>query len=437
MSLSHQTHNLLETVRRALPDRSSRILAAVSGGADSVALLRALEMSDVETIAINCNFHLRGEESDRDSSFVRALCEKLDIPLIAVDFDVEAYKKERNISTEMACRDLRYDAFRRIKKEQNCDRIAVAHHLDDNVETILLNLFRGTGIEGLTGMKPDNGEIIRPFLSLRRCQILNFLEEIGQDYVTDSTNLQSDFKRNFIRNELLPLIAGRWPGIMKTLSRTGDNLAADAAALDYLLDKHLAQYRDFIPYGDLTAFPDPQTFIFRFIRTRGGSGTQAREISDAIRRHAYPLRWHLPDATILLDRDGLTMARLNVKTAETHPFVQREISLDPETWRAIRSDRSHRILYTTLPLSELTFRHPLPSDRIAPLGIKGTSLVSDILKDAHIPLADRKRIWIAADSAGSIVWIEGLRRSGSHLIAPSASTAFAICRPESQSPQIS
>ena len=143
-----------------MPD--AEVLVALSGGADSVALLRMLLRLGYVCHAVHCNFHLRGEESDRDERFVTALCQELNVRLEVLHFDTQTYAHEQHLSVEMAARELRYREFERIRQSENLDAIVVAHHQDDAVETLLLNLIRGAGINGLTGMRVKNGYVVRP-----------------------------------------------------------------------------------------------------------------------------------------------------------------------------------------------------------------------------------------------------------------------------------
>ena len=184
----------------------ARVLVALSGGADSVALLRILLSLGYRCHGVHCNFHLRGEESNRDERFVTELCHALGVPCEVVHFDTLAYAAEHKVSVEMAARELRYREFERLRQEHHLDVIAVAHHQDDAVETLLLNLIRGAGINGLTGMKVRNGPIVRPLLCLTRDEVVNYLEYLGQPYVTDSTNLTDMYARNKVRLQLLPLM---------------------------------------------------------------------------------------------------------------------------------------------------------------------------------------------------------------------------------------
>ncbi|KAA6337326.1 tRNA(Ile)-lysidine synthase, partial [termite gut metagenome] len=215
----HQVAQYIKQEELLLP--AGKALVALSGGADSVALLRILLSLGYDCEATHCNFCLRGEESDRDEAFVRELCRELHIPLHVTSFETSQYAKEKHVSIEMAARELRYNWFAEIKETSGASAIAVAHHKDDNAETLLLNLIRGTGINGLCGIRPKNGDIVRPLLCLSRDEITDYLRHIKQEYVTDSTNLQDEYTRNKIRRHILPLMREINPSIADSLVATG------------------------------------------------------------------------------------------------------------------------------------------------------------------------------------------------------------------------
>ena len=196
-------------ISHLLLDKKQPILVALSGGADSVALLRVLLDLGYRCEAAHCNFHLRGAEADRDEHFVTDLCHEQDVILHIAHFDVEAHKQARGISTEMACRELRYNWFKTLLAKGDCQAVAVGHHADDNIETVILNMLRGTGIHGLAGMKPRNGHVVRPLLCVTRRQLVEHLHQINQPFIVDSTNHDDGFKRNWVRNVVLPTIYDR------------------------------------------------------------------------------------------------------------------------------------------------------------------------------------------------------------------------------------
>ena len=226
--------------RHKLFSLDDKILVALSGGADSVALLRLLLSLGYTCEAAHCNFHLRGAESDRDEHFVRQLCLEHRVTLHTVHFNTEQEAKERHISIEMAARELRYAWFEKTREACSAAVIAVAHHQDDSVETLLLNLIRGTGINGLRGIRPRNGHIVRPLLCLDRKEIVGYLESIGQAYVTDSTNLTDDYTRNRIRHHIIPAMQALNPAAERTVSYTLRSLRRED---NFLTQQASAAYR--------------------------------------------------------------------------------------------------------------------------------------------------------------------------------------------------
>ncbi|GAE22508.1 Multi antimicrobial extrusion protein [Bacteroides pyogenes JCM 10003] len=259
----------------------SKILVALSGGADSVALLHLLHSAGYRCEAAHCNFHLRGAESDRDEQFVRRLCRKLGIPLHSIRFNTSGYAAEKHISIEMAARELRYEWFEKLRVKHGADTIAVAHHRDDSVETILLNLIRGTGISGLLGIRPRNGTIVRPLLCVSREEIIRYLQHIKQEYVTDSTNTEDEYTRNKIRLHLLPLMEEINPSVRKTLTETGNYLNEVYAI--YRKGIADAKERVITPEGiridALLKEPAPRSVLFEILHPLGFNSSQINNIA--------------------------------------------------------------------------------------------------------------------------------------------------------------
>ena len=215
------------------------VLVACSGGADSVALLRILLDLNYPCIALHCNFHLREEESNRDEAFVQQLCAQWGCKLLIKHFNTLDFAKEQKLSIETAARNLRYEWFEEVRQAENAEAIAVAHHEDDNIETSLLHLIRGTGIQGLTGMKPRNGQVIRPLLGVKRTDIEAYLQAKGIEFVTDSTNLQAACTRNKIRLQLLPLLESINPSFMQVMPTNIDNFKA----VDNIYQRYVTQQK--------------------------------------------------------------------------------------------------------------------------------------------------------------------------------------------------
>ena len=322
MPHQYKRHPIEKVLRDSIKfSKARKIIVALSGGADSVALLTALSAlrrpdgNNLEIFAAHCNFHLRGDESMRDQRFVTLLCSHLNIPLIIQDFDVEAYRRRHpGTSVEMACRDLRYDWFRSLKAELKADRIATGHNADDNIETLFLNLLRGSGTTGLRGMLPDNGTNLRPLLSIHRSEIESYLSEschsdssVAADsphsgrFIVDSTNLSSDYRRNFLRNEVLPMLRERWPGMNKSLDRSLRLLKAENDIIEKAVADALPENGQPLPAKAALAFPAPELLVRRFVLPLRPLTTTPEEIVGAMRANKPDIRrWRLPGGTALL-----------------------------------------------------------------------------------------------------------------------------------------
>lgn len=217
--------------------RGEKVIVTCSGGADSIFLLHILNKLGFECVVAHCNFHLRGEESDRDENFVREFCKKKGLTLLVEHFDTKQFAADNKLSIEMAARELRYNWFEKIRAEYNAGAIAVAHHSDDSIETILLNLLRGTGLKGICGIRPKNGYIVRPLLCVNRKEIEEYLAENGIGYITDSTNLENEYTRNKIRNIVMPILREINPQIDSVMLSNAENFAAAETIYKVVIEK--------------------------------------------------------------------------------------------------------------------------------------------------------------------------------------------------------
>jgi tRNA(Ile)-lysidine synthase len=220
-----------------LLNRREKVVVTCSGGADSIFLLHILNKLGFDCIVAHCNFHLRGEESDRDENFVREFCKRENLILHVQHFDTKQFATENKLSIEMAARELRYNWFEEIRKEYNASAIAVAHHSDDSIETILLNLLRGTGLKGICGIRPKNGYIVRPLLCVNRKEIEDYLHEQGIEYIVDSTNLENEYTRNKIRNIVMPILREINPQIDSVMLSNAENFSAAESIYKEVIEK--------------------------------------------------------------------------------------------------------------------------------------------------------------------------------------------------------
>lgn len=380
-----------------------KVLVALSGGADSVALLRVLLRLGYACEAAHCNFHLRGEESVRDERFVRALAERLGVPLHVIHFDTNAYAASHNVSVEMAARELRYDWFAKLRQECGAKVVAVAHHRDDSVETFLLNLVRGTGINGLQGIRPVNGDVVRPLLCVSRAEILDYLSLLGQDYVTDSTNLQDEFVRNKLRLNVIPMLETINPSVSDTIAETARRLSDVAQVYQEAIQ---AAKQRVMPDGEtidipaLCREPGAQNLLFELLYPLGFNAAQVNDVFRTLHgesgRMFYSREW-----VLLIDRNRLIrrpsgevepqpelcLERMEVNPPFSVPHNNKEAYVDAEKVQG-----------------ELTLRKWQSGDKFIPFGMKGFKSVRNYLRDKKFSRFEKERQWVVCDG-DRIVWL--------------------------------
>ncbi len=403
-----------------LPDGGS-VLVALSGGADSVALLHILHRLHYRCTAIHCNFHLRGKESMRDQHFVEALCKRLGIPLHTIDFNTEEYAREHKVSIEMAARTLRYEAFEQIRSRQEAAATAVAHHRDDSAETLLLNLMRGCGIHGLHGIRPRNGHIVRPLLCIGRNDILQYLATIGEEYVTDSSNLTSDYTRNKVRLELLPLMAQINPSIAQTLAQTAERIAEAEEIYNRAVEQSITRVStgDTIDLEALEREPSPRTVLHEILAPLGFNSTQTADIMENIEGPSGR-RYNAHGHTLIKDRGKLIIAPQSTPLDQTITLPDEGDAHTPHGTISVRrapfdgtipKERNVATLDAHKAALPLSVRPTKSGDRFAPFGMRGTKLVSDYLTDRKRSIIEKSRQLVVTDASDRILWLVGERPS--------------------------
>lgn len=416
--------------KHSLLDRTKKHLVALSGGADSVCLLLMLKDMGYDIDAVHCNFHLRGEESDRDEDFCKQLCKDNGIELHLTHFDTKAYASLHKVSIEMAARELRYGYFERLRVAMDAESIVVAHHRDDNVETFLMNIIRGTGIHGLSAIKPRNGRIIRPLLCLSRQEIEDFLTLRGQDYVTDSTNLVDDVTRNKIRLNILPMLESINPAARENINRTIEHVAQATCLIDNTVTETiplvLRMEGDAVHINreKLLHQPSPEYILHEILSQYGFSPSQTEQIFGNITAQSGRV-WTSSTHVLATDRDDLVIESVDECEKEGKQLVIPETGIYIYNERAKIGVKSESRTEEFMPSKEknivtldadkvsfpLTLRKTRQGDRFHPFGMKGSKLVSDYLTDRKRNHFDRQRQLVVCDANGTIVWLVGERSS--------------------------
>ena len=420
-----------------------RYLVALSGGADSVALLLILQELGYQVEAAHCNFCLRGDESDHDEQFVVSLCEGRGVALHRAHFDTREYASLHHVSIEMAARDLRYRYFEQLRQDLQMDGICVAHHRDDSVETVLMNLVRGTGLRGLQGIRPKNDYILRPLLGISRQDIEQFLAERHQPYVTDSTNLEADVVRNKIRLNVIPQLLAINPAATAHIQQAAEHVAD---ALEVYDDAVARQRRDAVKEEtadrlvlDL-AKVHHESLLFEVLRPYGFSvDTIAIVASIATMDNKTGRVFSSADFDMVTDRGRVIVERRKelmkpLVIPEKGTYVVRDIhttSSEENNDTQKFSVRSFDCMEDFVPTKKanlvhldaaaisfpLTLRPVSEGDWFVPFGMTGRKLVSDFLTDRKVNLLDKRKALVACDATGAVIWLVGYRTDNRYCVS--------------------
>jgi tRNA(Ile)-lysidine synthase len=464
-----------------------KYIVALSGGADSVSLLFVLKHLEHElgigVEAAHCNFHLRGAESVRDEEFCKQLCERLSVPLHLIHFDTQAYADLHRVSIEMAARDLRYGYFENLRRDIEAHDICVAHHRDDSVETVLLNLVRGTGLRGLRGIQPRNGNIIRPLLSLSREDIVQYLDALGESYVTDSTNLHNDVKRNKIRLDVMPLLRELNPSVSQSIFESSLRVGEALKVFDEAMKQSIADVTTpprgctcpkctnqpvrkctnqpllvqqsllhqqrctlqanhplTISIDRLKQQPSPEYTLHEILSPRGFTSAQIEQIYGSLDTCSAGKTIASDSHELAFDRGSLLVQpRTNVADAVRSMRI-------PETGTYLFSDSlkikvaaedcgddyvpSRAADCVCLDASDikfpLTLRHIEQGDRFVPFGMNGMKLVSDYLTDRKKNVFEKRAQLVVTDAQQRIVWLVGERTDNRFRITPHTQQALRL-----------
>ena len=406
-----------------LLQKGALYLVGLSGGADSVALLLVMRRLGYRVEGVHCNFHLRGRESDRDEVFCRDLCRKWEVPLHTVHFDTMAYVEAHHVSVEMAARQLRYDYFERLRTDVGAENILVAHHMNDSVETVLINMVRGTGLHGLCGIQPRNGHVVRPLLCVDRQMILDFLQSEGQDFITDSSNLVPDVMRNKIRLQVIPLLEQINPSFIQGVSDMADRLKSAAALLDGVVEQTLSAARREDSMPEVEAFDRnvlSNDYVGHALLSRYHfSPAQCTAVCQNRMAETGTL-YESPTHQLLFDRDNILIQPLFVAPKPLRLPVDGKYVLQGDNrLRLSLLARNEAMAWSPDPNTAsldadrvewpLTVRVADRADRFRPLGMRGTKLLSDFLTDRKMNRFAKMRQLVVTDAQNRILWVVGHR----------------------------
>lgn len=404
--------------------RDEKILVTVSGGVDSVVLLDLLCAMEVECGVAHCNFHLRGNESDGDFEFVKNLVKEKGLAFYSKDFDTKKYAEENKISIEMAARDLRYNWFEELREVYNYKYIAVGHHADDVAETVLINLARGTGIHGLSGIKSKLGKIVRPLLPFPRKRILEYAKEYSLDFREDSTNAETDYVRNKIRHQIMPVLEEINPAIRATMTENVQRFREVEQIYNNVIEEerlHLVLSRGnqlLISISKLKELLAPVSHLYELLSPYGFHHRDIRNIAKSIYGISGKL-FYSATYQVLRDREYLIVSEISETNHREYLIREDSYTLDlpieikvsflnkNETFK-FSANSKIACFDANLLQFPLKLRKWKEGDSFQPIGMKGKKKISDFFIDQKFSLQEKKNTWLLF-SGSNIVWVVGHR----------------------------
>ena len=416
--------------------KGDKLILAISGGADSVALAYLLKQLEYDFTMAHCNFGLRNKESDADEVFVKKLAKKLGVKCFTKSFETLKFATENKISIQIAARDLRYDWFENLRQKLRLDFILTSHHRDDDIETFFINLLRGTGIKGMLGVPQKKGSIVRPLLFTKKNEIYDFLKKNKIEYREDSSNKDDKYLRNKIRLQLIPLLEQMNPSFKETLTKEMDYLSGISevyfAQIGSKKEQLLKQEMDYltISIAELKKLNPLQTYLYELLNPFGFLNVQ--DICNALEVQPGK-QFFSATHRITIDRKQLIIqaiqevekVELQIDESEKECFSPIHLGFTITENFNIQNDLTIAMLdYDKLEFP-LILRKWKKGDFFFPLGMKGTKKLSDFFIDNKISIPEKEQIWVLC-STDEIIWVVGMRISERFKISEKTKKAYIV-----------
>jgi len=409
-------HNFKEAFGNADPS----LLVAVSGGVDSMVLCDLLRKTNKHFSVAHCNFQLRGKESDEDEEFVRNYCIQNQIEFHSKKFNVKEFKQSGNYSTQMAARELRYAWFRKLMNDHGFDYLATAHHLNDSLETFLINLSRGTGINGLTGIPVLNDKILRPLYNFSKNEILQYAKENNIRWREDASNSKNDYNRNKIRHRITPVLEEIHPEFLQNFAKTIGFLKQEKELIGQLIKlkrKELFEEKNSIIHISITKLKslDPLSSYLHYLFS--GYGFKHVEEIEKLMNSDENGEISSKSHRLIKNRNELFLSEINQIEPSAEFIIQEDVILEkPLSLRISKSDERDFSASETLDYDKIKFplrlRKIKTGDIFFPFGMKGSKKLSKFFKDEKFSKLDKENCWLMVDDEDRILYVAGKRIDG-------------------------
>jgi len=399
-----------------------KLLIAISGGVDSVVLAHLCSQLNLNFSLCHCNFNLRGQESNDDEAYVKELAKNLKVPVYTTSFETEKYATKNKVSIQVAARELRYAWFYELLEKKDYEYVLTAHNTDDNLETFIINLTRGSGLEGFTGIPRINNKAVRPLLAFSRDDITLFAIKNEIDWREDKSNASIKYIRNKVRHKVIPILKEINPHVLESFQNTLEYLNESQSIINdatkNISQKIVSYEHNLLKLNckKLNELPNKKAYLYQLLHTFGF--TAWNDVVDLV--SGQPGKQVFSKTHRLLkDRNFLILTTTNESLTEKGPFLIKETSAEishPIKLTILNTadstpENKHQIIINkdlvTYPLSLKKWRH---GDAMHPTGMTGSKKISQLFKDKKLSLLDKEKIWLLADAKDHIIWVIGLRQ---------------------------
>jgi len=397
--------------------KDTKLLIAISGGLDSVVLFHLLHKLNYDVSLAHCNFKLRGKESDLDEEFIKNLNQISANQIFTIIFDTEKYAKEHKLSTQIAARELRYNWFQKLITEHKFEYVLTAHHADDNLETFLIHLTRGSGLDGFTGIPKVNGNIVRPLLAFSRKEILNYAKDHDIEWREDASNASNKYIRNKIRHQVLPVLKEINPSILDSFATTLENLQESKQIIEDRIEniasEVLEKEANFIKIDieKIKELSNSKAYLYQLLKSY--HFTEWNDVYALLNAQSGKQVFSKTHR-LLKDRDVLILSKIDLSNSIEMAFqIEEEITeiTNPIhlTFKEVieKSTENKQTIYVDKDLLKypLMLRKWEKGDYIYPLGMQGKKKLSKYFKDEKFSLIDKENTWLLCNAENQIMWI--------------------------------
>lgn len=422
--------------------KDKKLLIAISGGVDSVVLTHLLSILNFNISLAHCNFKLREKESDLDENFVLKLGEKLNIKTFTTQFETNKFAQKNKLSTQIAARELRYNWFESLVNKHQFEYVLTAHHADDNLETFLINLTRGTGLDGLTGIPETNGNILRPLIPFSRNEIIDFAKENDIKWREDQSNASTKYIRNKIRHQVVPVLKEINPSVLETFAKTTNHLKESQQIIEDRIQKVSKEIiqKDFSTSLEMTKLnidkinqlSNPKAYLYQFLKDY--NFTEWNDVYNLLSAQSGKQVFSKTHV-LLKDRNFLILTKKGFSTeqetiveiVENTTEITNPIHLKFET---VKNPSLHSKEIIFLDKNELEFPLKLRKwqngDVFYPSGMQGKKKISKYFKDEKLSLIDKQNTWLLCNNNDSIIWIIGYRSDNRFITKKESNSVLKI-----------